>query len=254
MRELPMKASVTPRYLVFFLMGLLTYTFSIQVIQYDMAYLYGENQLMEHVQILILLIVGIIFWLNTGLKNWSMVKSSSASLSLLAYLASALSFSFILREMSIKQSHIDWLIFFVDGQGFKLIMALVWFPLLYKAFQFKSEYIEIIKKGILSPTSLFLMAAVTCLAAGALFDKEIIVVEYFRFYEEVLEMNGYGFMLLAALSFHRDMVLTVCDCEYTAMQAIDKQQASQAVMPRMMATPIAANISETSSETMNKQQ
>ena len=205
-----MRTSLTSRYLTLFIMLVLTSVFSIQVIQYDQAYLYGENQQMEHIQILLLLVVGIIFWLTAGEKHWDIVKGSSASLSLLAYLGAALSFSFILREMSIKQSKIDWLIFFVDGQGFKIIMAIVWLPLLYKAFQFRNEYIDIVKKAILSPTSLFLMAAVGFLAAGALFDKEIIVVEYFRFYEEVLEMNGYGFMLLAALSFHRDMILAVC--------------------------------------------
>jgi hypothetical protein len=206
-----MRTSLTSRYLTLFIMLVLTSVFSIQVIQYDQAYLYGENQQMEHIQILLLLVVGIIFWLTAAEKHWNIVKASSASLSLLAYLGAALSFSFILREMSIKQSKIDWLIFFVDGQGFKIIMAIVWLPLLYKAFQFRNQYIDIVKNAILSPTSLFLMAAVGFLAAGALFDKEIIVVEYFRFYEEVLEMNGYGFMLLAALSFHRDMILAVCE-------------------------------------------
>jgi hypothetical protein len=245
----PMKLSITPRYLVIFIMLVLSSAFSIKVIQYDQAYLYGENQLMEHTQILILLLVGVIFWLNAGVKNWNLVKSSSPSLSLLAYLAAALSFSFILREMSIKQSKIDWLIFFVDGQGFKIIMAAVWIPLLYKAFQFKNEYIEIVKKAILSPTALFLMAAVGFLAGGALFDKEIIVVEYFRFYEEILEMNGYGFMLLAALSFRRDMILAVCDCEKSAMLAMENQQASQSVMPHIMATPV----SKVMAEPMNKQ-
>jgi hypothetical protein len=253
-----MKTSLTARYLVLFVMFILTAAFSIQVIQYDKAYLYGENQLMEHIQILILLLVGILFWLKSGVKNWNLVKHSSASLSLLAYLAAALSFSFILREMSIKQSHIDWLIFFVDGQGFKIIMALVWVPLLYKAFQFRNEYVEIVKKAILSPTSLFLMAAVGFLAAGALFDKEIIVVEYFRFYEEVLEMNGYGFMLLAALSFHRDMIFAVCHCEKSTLQAMNTQAlinkvSTQAVMPRMMATPISESASDAMSETANKQ-
>lgn len=236
-----MKASLTPRYVVFFLMLVLTCIFSIQVIQFDQAYLYGENQLMEHAQIIILLLVGVVFWLKTSEKNWSMVKPFSASLSLLAYLAAALSFSFILREMSIKQSKIDWLIFFVDGQGFKIIMAMIWLPLLYKAFQYKNEYIGIVKKAILSPTSLFLMAAVGCLGAGALFDKEIIVVEYFRFYEEILEMNGYGFMLLAALSFHRDMILAVCDCEKRAMQGMEIQAATA----KMMAIPVSDVISET---------
>lgn len=237
-----MNTSLTPRYLVLFLMLVLSTAFSIKVIQYDQAYLYGENQLMEHVQLLILLLVGIVFWLQGGEKNWQMVKPSASSLSLLAYLGAALSFSFILREMSIKQSNIDWLIFFVDGQGFKIIMAMVWLPLLTKAFKHKAKYIEIIKKGFLSPTSIFLAIAASLLLGGALFDKEIIVVEYFRFYEEVLEMNGYGFMLLAALSFRKDMVLAVSSCEESAMQAL--QNSTEAAMPRMMATPISESISE----------
>jgi hypothetical protein len=216
-----MKKSLTSRYLALFIMLALTSVFSVQVIQYDQAYLYGENQLMEYVQILLLLVVGIVFWLTAAERNWNIVKASFASLSLLAYLGAALSFSFILREMSSKQSHIDWLIFFVDGQGFKIIMAMVWLPLLHKAFQFRNEYIEIAKKAILSPTALFFMAAVTFLASGGLFDKKIIVIEYFRFYEEILEMNGYGFMLLAALSFRRDMVLAVCNREKSALHSLN---------------------------------
>ena len=191
-----MKTALNTRYLILFMMLVLTAAFSIHVIQYDKAYLYDENQLMEHVQLLLLLTVGIVFWLLGSLKNWNIVKASSASLSLLAYLGSALSFSFILREMSVKKTDIDWLIFIVDGQGFKLVMLMVWLPLLYKAFQHKAVYIEIIKKAILSPTAVFLMLAAGLLASGGLFDKEIIVVEYFRFYEEALELNGYGFMLL----------------------------------------------------------
>lgn len=113
--------------------------------------------------------------------------------------------------MHCTDSEIDWLIFIVDGQGYKILMVLLWVPLLYKAFQYKAQYIELIKKGIFSPTSLFLMAAVACLGGGALFDKEIIVVEYFRFYEEVLEMNGYSFMLVAALSLRNDMVQLVSE-------------------------------------------
>lgn len=205
-----MNNSINPRYLIVFILLALTSIFSTQVIVFDQAYLYGENQLMEHTQILILLLVGILFWLMSGEAKWSMVKPAAKSLSLLAYLGAALSFSFILREMSIKKSNIDWLIFFVDGQGFKIIMAIVWLPLLVKAFQFKNEYFRIVQQSIFSPTALFLMVAVGLLGAGALFDKEIIVVEYFRFYEEVLEMNGYGFMLLAAFSFRRDMILSVC--------------------------------------------
>jgi hypothetical protein len=237
-----MKTSLTPRYLALFIMLALTSFFSIQVIQYDQTYLYDENQLMEYVQIFLLLVVGIVFWLTAAERNWSIVKASFASLSLLAYLGAALSFSFILREMSIKQSHIDWLIFFVDGQGFKIIMAMVWLPLLYKAFQFRNEYIEIMKKAILFPTALFLMAAVVFLASGGLFDKEIIVIEYFRFYEEILEMNGYGFMLLAALSFRRDMVLAVCNCAKSALHSLDNNELDNNTLAITLKSTVTTNI------------
>jgi hypothetical protein len=237
-----MKTSLTFRYLALFIMLVLTSFFSIQVIQHDQAYLYDENQLMEYVQIFLLLVTGTVFWLTAAERNWNIVKASFACLSLLAYLGAALSFSFILREMSIKQSHIDWLIFFVDGQGFKIIMAMVWLPLLYKAFQFRNEYIEIVKKSILSPTALFLMAAVVFLASGGLFDKEIIVVEYFRFYEEILEMNGYGFMLLAALSFRRDMVLAVCNREKSALRSLDNNELDNNTLAIILKSAVTTNI------------
>lgn len=231
-----MNAALTPRLLIVFILLTVSAVFAVQVMQFDNAYLYGENQLMEHTQLMILLIVGITFWKIAGIQKWKSVEPSAASLSLLAYLGAALSFSFILREMSVKKTEIDWLIFFVDGQGFKIIMALVWLPLLYKAYQFKTEYIQIVKQAILSPTAIFLMIAASLLLAGGLFDKEIIVVEYFRFYEEVLEMNGYGFMLLAALSFRHDMTHAVCSSEHEAMKAMCNAREQ-----RPMATPISAH-------------
>ena len=206
-----MKKIFTLRSLVFLAMLALSAIYSIQVVLFDKAYLYGENELMEHTQLLILVLVGITFSLLVSEKNWTSTKLFAPSLSFLALLGAALSISFIIREMNVKKGEIDWLIFFVDVQGYKIIMALLWVPLLYKAFQYKAQYIELIKKGIFSPTSLLLMAAVAFLGGGALFDKEVIVVEYFRFYEEVLEMNGYGFMLLAALSLRNDMVQLVSE-------------------------------------------
>lgn len=194
------------RYFVALIMLILTSIFSVLVINYDLAYLYDENELMEYVQLGTLMIVGIIFWLQANENKWETVQSFMPALRLLAILGAALFFSFIVREMNVKKTEIDWLVFIVDGQGYKALMLLLWIPLLTKAYRHKDTYIAFIKEGYLSPTSVFLAMAVVFLLGGALFDKEIIVVEYFRFYEEVLEMNGYGFMLLAALSFHRDML------------------------------------------------
>jgi hypothetical protein len=229
-----MNNSILPKHLVAFIMLSLTSIFAINVMIYDHAYLYGENQLMEHIQILILLIVGALFWYNSSPQKWKSVEQSAPSLRLLAYLGAALCFSFIVREMSVKKSGIDWFIFLVDGQGYKILMALIWVPLLYKAYQFKGEYIEIVKKTFLSNTSIFLAIAASLLLSGGLFDKEIIVVEYFRFYEEVLEMNGYGFMLLAALSFHRDMIFAVCPTNEIAAKALIDVQENHVITQVIM--------------------
>jgi hypothetical protein len=224
-----MNPSLYVRYFIFSLMMLLSVILAVQVIIFDQAYLYGENELMENIQLGLLLTVAIVFFRLIGEKHWSSVEHSAPSLMLLSNLGAALSISFIIREMSCKETEIDWLIFFVDGQGYKLLMLLIWVPLLLKAFKFKHEYISIVKKSILSSTALFLMAAVVCLTVSALFDKEIIVVEYFRFYEEIAEINGYGFMLLAAMSFQKDMTLAVCRDAKAALEAMNSTQESSIV-------------------------
>lgn len=199
------------RGLVVCVMLALSVGFALQVMVYDRAYLYGENQLMEHIQLAILFIVAAVFFLKSSKKAWQPVAAAAPALRLLALMAVALCFSFIVREMSVKKTQMDWLIFIVDGQGFKLLMLLIWLPLLTMAYQHKAQYISIVKQGLFSTSSLYLVAAATLLSAGGLFDKEVIVVEYFRFYEELLEMNGYGLMLVAALHFQRDMLQVVCN-------------------------------------------
>ena len=48
---------------------------------------------------------------------------------------------------------------------------------------------------------------------GIEFDKEIFKPEFFRFYEEVAELNAYAWLLASALAFERDMALTRRDTE-----------------------------------------
>lgn len=210
-----MSNTLMSRYLIVLVMLILSSVFAVFVMSYDHAYLYGENELMEYIQLATLIIVGIVFLLQTKASKWASVEHSMPALRLLAYLGAALCFSFIVREMNVKKTEIDWFVFIVDGQGYKALMLLLWIPLLTKAYRHKATYIDLIKRGYLSSTSIFLAIAAGLLLAGALFDKEIIVVEYFRFYEEVLEMNGYGFMLLASLAFHKDMVRLSSDVNKT---------------------------------------
>lgn len=92
--------------------------------------LYDENQMMEHLQLLVLLVTGRLFWRS----QWSALDGLTTRrirlLRHLALTASLLCFSFFVREMSVKQSGIDWLIYLVDGTGFKILMALIWLPLI----------------------------------------------------------------------------------------------------------------------------
>lgn len=201
-----MKTDFDSRYLAGGLILLILAVFSILVRVQGNLYLVEENEAMEHIQLAFIFIAGLIFWRSTG---QSLMKNNPAlqqPVKRLAMMAAILCFSFLIREMSCKDSGIEWLIYFVDGTGFKILMLALWLPALYTLYRSWSCYWSIIRNAILTPTAMFTMAAALFMLAGALYDKEIIVVEYFRFYEEIFEMTGYGFLILAALSFTNDMV------------------------------------------------
>ena len=187
--------------LVTLLVGLFIYLVRID----GQLYLVEENQWMEHIQLSFIFIAGIIFWRNTGLNMLKDNPLITEPVKRLALIAAILCFSFLVREMSVKNSGIDWLIFIVDGTGYKILMLALWLPALYTLVRGWSNYWQIASDSIFSPTAKFTIMSALLLVAGALYDKEIIVVEYFRFYEEILEMSAYGMLILAAMSFKKDM-------------------------------------------------
>ena len=168
--------------------------------------LYDENQMMEHLQLLVLLVTGRLFWRS----QWSALDGLTTRrirlLRHLALTASLLCFSFFVREMSVKQSGVDWLIYLVDGTGFKILMALIWLPLLLFLSRNVRAYVALLWQSVPSRFFIFSMVSMGLLLLGAVFDKEIFKPAYFRFYEEVAELNGYFWLLAAALNFERDMI------------------------------------------------
>lgn len=168
-------------------------------------YLVEENQWMEHIQLSLIIIAGALFWRNSGLNIVKKYDGTQDPIKRIALIAAILCFSFLVRELSVKNSGIEWLIYIVDGTGYKLLMLALWLPALYSLAQQWQLYWQLLKASLFSATAKFTMLAAMLLLAGALFDKEIIVVEYFRFYEEVLEMAAYGMLILAAMSFSKDM-------------------------------------------------
>lgn len=169
------------------------------------ADLYDENQLMEHVQLGFLAIVSWVFWRSDWCEMDEVSSLQRRRFRVLAITATILGLSFILREMSVKKSEIDWLIYIVDGFGFKIIMLTLWLPLLVVIGRNMRCYWTIMKNAATSRFFVFAMIAMLFLIAGGIFDKEILKPVHFRFYEEVLEMNGYAWLLMSALSFRSDI-------------------------------------------------
>lgn len=188
-------------------MAALTLLFSWLVIGHGNAALYDENQLMEHIQLGLLALVSWIFWRSDWCEMDEVSMVQRRRFRLLAITAVVLGISFILREMSVKQSGIDWLIYIVDGFGFKIIMLALWVPLLTVIALNLRSYWRIMKDVMTTRFFIFAMIAMVLLIAGGVYDKEILKPEHFRFYEEALEMNGYAWLLMSALMFRQDMLL-----------------------------------------------
>lgn len=176
------------------------------VIAQDLRVLYEENHLMEHLQLALLALVTWAFWRSDWCEMDEAKQHQRRHLRWLAITATVLSVSFILREMSVKQSGIDWLIYFVDGFGFKLIMLVLWLPLLVNLLIHFREYWQLMKQAMHTRFFIFAMMSLALLLVGAVFDKEVFKPEFFRFYEEAAELNAYAWLLASALSFQQDMV------------------------------------------------
>lgn len=202
------------RYSVALIIAILLAVFVYLVRIEGLLYLVEENQWMEHIQLSFIVIAGLLFWRNSNHKLLQNNKDLHEPVQKLALLAAILCFSFLVREMSVKNSGLEWLIFLVDGTGYKLLMLALWIPALAMLVRSWNTYWQIAKASLLSVTARFVALAALLLMAGALYDKEIIVVEYFRFYEEILEMSAYGALILAAMSYRQDMaaLATQPDC------------------------------------------
>ena len=178
--------------------------------------LYDENHMMEHLQLVLILAAGVVFFRSDWCEMEDVSPETRKHLRWLAITATALMFSFLIREMSVKHSGIDWLIYMVDGRGFKILMLAIWIPLLVILGRNFSVYWGLMKQVMGSHFFLFAMMSMALLCVGAIFDKEILKPEFFRFYEEVAELNGYAWLLASALAFERNMAEEQQDMLLTA--------------------------------------
>ena len=173
--------------------GLLTGVFIGAVVFGGADWMYDENAPMELTQMVWLAIASCIFALSykqqsTGVLRWLTLGSVLLSL------------SFLLRELSLKNIAPDWVVYWTDGTGFRILMLAVWIPWLSRVKKNWSELWQLVHDMLFTRTSFRLVVSAACLIAGGVFDKEIFRPELFRFYEELLELNGYIALTLAAIS------------------------------------------------------
>ena len=186
--------------------AVLSVILSWSVMKQGLVVLFEENHMMEHLQLALILASGVIFWRSNWCEMDEVKPETRQQLRWLALTATALMFSFFIREMSVKQSGIEELIYIVDGTGFKILMAVIWLPLLLMLGRNFSGYWRLMKQAVTTPFFVMAMISLALLIVGAVYDKEIFKPEFFRFYEEVAELNAYAWLLASALAFEQDMV------------------------------------------------
>lgn len=155
-------------------------------------HIYQENGHMENLQAVLLVISCIIFLMHLPFveKHQSVVLLSCA---LLCY-------SFLLRELDVDDFEIPYFFIVIwSGIGRDIILSAACIVIaIYGGFNFKYYKGKIIFY-LFSGLGILLLLCAAFLLVGSLFDHKIINVSYCKFYEEILELNSYYFILLGAL-------------------------------------------------------
>ncbi|PLX85349.1 MAG: hypothetical protein C0617_04560 [Desulfuromonas sp.] len=162
------------------------------VFKSGMREVYMENGLVENAQAVLLVISGVAFLVALARAR------GGHRFVLLGFIL--LCVSFLLRELDVEKFDLPRVLIHVgSGVGRNVIVSLAWAALaLYMVRHFRL-CMEMLRYWLLSKTGAFLLAGGVLLLLGAMFDRGLASSGYGRFYEEMLELNGYGAILLGAL-------------------------------------------------------
>jgi hypothetical protein len=161
------------------------------VISLDYDYLYSENALLENLQATFLILSAIAYlWLSTYCRGQVRLGWIAASL---------LCFSFVTREVDIELLPLfESVGFLFHGLGRTIMLLGLW------AFYIKILVAQEAHKGCISAIFdskyfHYFVLSFLLLVCGAIFDREIFVLEYGKLFEELVETNAYLFLLLPSL-------------------------------------------------------
>ena len=166
--------------------------FSYFVFSKEVYSLYDEGHLMENLQVAFIFISGVLFLLETLSVN-KPYTWYTLSLSLLAY-------SFLLRELDVENFQLpEMMIALGSGTGRNIMLAIGWVGSIMYFFLHWQAFKNTLWSFFKSSSGQFLLLAALSLFIGALFDRQIVILEHAVFFEEATEIAGYYFMILAAL-------------------------------------------------------
>lgn len=158
------------------------------------AMLQQENGLLENAQLLLLLACLATFAVHA-------LYSDNPGGRLIALAGVLVSFTFIVRESDLRpfglSAAITW---FSDGEGRYVLLTPPWAGLLWVARRHYQPLRGRLTRLLFSPAGAALACSGLLLIAGILLDKSFIRLAPSRYYEELLELNGYVFLLLSALA------------------------------------------------------
>lgn len=157
-----------------------------------------ENQALENYQVILLFICGTVY-LQTLFYAQKGQKLFPAAGALLC-------FSFILRELDVEKFDLPRIIILLGhGLGRNIMLISLWLLVTGLFVRDYKHYLGIAVNLLMTRSALLMIAGGLLLILGDLFEKMVFGVTFHQLYEELSELNGYFFILLAALSLSSDL-------------------------------------------------
>ena len=163
------------------------------VINSGMSQLHAENNLLENIQVTLLVLTTLAFLTHLLLAG----KYHHA----FALYVALFCFSSILRELDVETFAIpEILILLGSGTGKKIMLASLWLFLAgYSVINYQKIKPRYWRDLALEKSTLIIFLGGCLLIFGGLFDRRIIDVYHYQFYEELLETNGYFMIWVGAI-------------------------------------------------------
>lgn len=174
----------------------------------------GENGFLENMQQLLLSLAGIAFAIHVLSPRSSQPRIRSLGLL-------ALCTTFLLRETDVAvPDQIDWLTFWVDETGKKILVASTWAMVVCFAISHR-DWRTCVKSSFVFDTTFWSLAlAAVTLSIGWAFDRGHVKATQALLIEEQSEVVGYTLMLFAAVQFTSVVSqLTMSDDEHSSVAA-----------------------------------